>query len=379
MIHTRSKLFYLVLGLMGVFNSAIGQTIIETYSEFELALDCHRDSSYNGTIKQSYLMLEGSDKTHANVFIVYDSDRLFDITKSILKIYVRDLKLFNCLIIGIDLENRNFFYSHNEGVKCLDDWFNPVNLSYIQGKGIEDYTLSVIGHSFSADYIQRFEDVQSFSKICLISPGLKEDSMFLSNLRNAPYKYLIYSGNNDFKNRYEYFKKLEQVDSVGNSIVLKEIPNRDHGELVVSSIEDFVFEGVQSLNNITSDELGTLMQKGKIAQKDIVDFIECKSEKDTWSRDGQKITIHSTIELIALLQEEPLFSEVLPYIKNIIPKYNTSQSTLLLYSAFFYETMGNLDKALSCYNEALSKAPKWANNKEQIEVKVSEIKRKIKN
>lgn len=322
-------------------------------------------------VKIQHIYLE-KDSLMQNIptLLVLDADILFNLVSSTVEFLEMSQEYPPLLLIGLSNTNRQEELvggSANEYAKFIEEEVDSILTEVFPNRG----TLSVIGHSHSADFILK-NSVENISSACVLS-GVANNFAFIDKDSTS---YFCYSGNEDYKHRLGFVKKLDslkQLDVSKSSNVTTEIfTDRNHFDIPMSGIGSYIKSYYRQYVSLSEREL-SFIQSSENKLDAINEVISDKKRtlKINYVPSTEDVSIFS--EIVDSSQFEGVFKYLL--------SLNLDATTLLFTHYFlgdFYEENNRYEEALTQYELMYNSAPEWVSNKDQLHENIDRIKEKIR-
>lgn len=321
-------------------------------------------------VKIQHIYLErDSLKQNIPTLLVLDSDALFNLTSSIIEFLELSQEYPPFLIVGLSNTNRHEELvgdSANKFAQFIKEEVDSILASIFPNNG----TLSIIGHSNSADFILN-KGVENISSACILS-GVTNDFEFIKNNFTS---YFCYSGEEDYKNRLEFISIVDSIKqlegSKTNNITIDVFKDRDHFDIPMSGIGSYIkayFKQYVSLNEVDYNFI-------KSSENQLVAINQIISDK----KQALKINYVLSVEDISVLSEIIDSAHFEIVFKHLLTM-NLDEMSVLFTHYFlgdFYEGKTQYKEALTQYELMYNSAPEWVSNKEQLHENIDRVKEKI--
>lgn len=324
----------------------------------------------NRDVKVQHIYLE-KDSLMQNIptLLVLDSDVLFNLTSSIINFLELGQEYPPILLIGLSNTNRHdelVGESANKFAKFIEEEVDSVLTDVFSNTG----TLSVIGHSNSADFILK-NRVENISSACILS-GTSKDFEFAKNDRTT---YFCYSGNKDYSNRLEFIKRIDSLKQTDSSrtinLTTEVFTDRNHFDIPMSGIGSYFKSYFKQYVSLSEREFSFIQSsENKIEAINKVINDKRQALKINYVPSTEDVSVFS--EIVDTAQFETVFKYLL--------SMNLDEMTLLFTHYFlgdFYEQKNRYEEALKQYELMYDSTPEWVSNKAQLHENIDRIKEKI--
>ena len=379
------KKFSLLVTLLIAF-SGFSQKIKD--SIFSKKMDMNREitisvpDSYDRNSKKAYPLL-----------VLLDGDYLFDAFHGALSYgnYWDDLP--EMIIVGISQkqgERDEDCKLNEEGLPegksaSFFEFVGGELMSYIESKYRIAPFKMIAGHDTTAGFINLFlfKEQPIFNAYIALSPelGVNMDSNIASRLNTfgKPVFYYLSSGEGDIKKMKEEIKKLDDnIKTVSNpnlSYKFDDIKGASHYSLVLYSIPNALYHFFGSYQPISSTEYQEKISK---LPSGYVDYLKNKYENlDKTLGFKTTIRINDFRAIESAIVKNKAYSEF----EQLAQLANKAYPRTMMgeyFMARFYETTGDLKRAIRSYQNAFGMEPIGFLNKDMMLDKADELKSEIK-
>ena len=379
------KKFSLLVALLIAF-SGFSQKIKD--SIFSKKMDMNREitisvpDSYDRNSKKAYPLL-----------VLLDGDYLFDAFHGALSYgnYWDDLP--EMIIVGISQkqgERDEDCKLNEEGLPegksaSFFEFVGGELMSYIESKYRIAPFKMIAGHDTTAGFINLFlfKEQPIFNAYIALSPelGVNMDSNIASRLNTfgKPVFYYLSSGEGDIKKMKEEIKKLDDnIKTVSNpnlSYKFDDIKGASHYSLVLYSIPNALYHFFGSYQPISSTEYQEKISK---LPSGYVDYLKNKYENlDKTLGFKTTIRINDFRAIESAIVKNKAYSEF----EQLAQLANKAYPRTMMgeyFMARFYETTGDLKRAIRSYQNAFGMEPIGFLNKDMMLDKADELKSEIK-
>lgn len=321
-------------------------------------------------VKIQHIYLE-KDSLMQNIptLLVLDADMLFNLTFSTVEFLEMSQEFPPILLIGLSNTNRQEELvggSANEFAKFIEEEVDSILTEVFPNRG----TLSVIGHSNSADFILK-NHVEDIASACVLS-GVTDNFTFIDkDFTN----YFCYSGSEDYKHRLGFVKKLDSLkqsaSSKASNVTTEIFKDRSHYDVPMSGIGSYIKSYFRQYVSLSEREL-SFIQSSENKLEGIITVINDKKQtlQISYTPSTEDVSIFS--EIVDATQFESVFKFML--------SLNLDATTLLFTHYFlgdFYEENNRYEEALTQYELMYNSAPDWVSNKDQLHENIDRIKENI--
>lgn len=321
-------------------------------------------------IKIQHIYLEkDSLKQNIPILLVLDADVLFNLTSSIVNFLELSQEYPPFLLVGLSNTNRQGELVgdfKNKFAQFINEDVDSVLTAVFPNRG----TLSVIGHSFSADFILK-NSVKDISSACILS-GVTSDFSFVDKKSTS---YFCYSGDEDYENRLGFIKEIDSLkrtdSNKATNIITKIFKDREHFDIPMSGIGSYIKSYYRQYVSLNERDFSFITS----SENKLDAIIKVITDK----KQALKIDYMPSVEAISIFSEivdSTQFETVFKYLLSM----NLDETALSFTHYFlgdFYEKENRLKEALTQYELMYSYIPEWVSNKEQLYENIERIKEKI--
>lgn len=285
------------------------------------------------------------------ILIVLDADQLFDLTSSISRYYVNLEKISPLTVVGFSHTNR---YAELTGkdAEITKAIINEELIPYLREDLHLSGRISILGHSFSADFIlNHLNDMPDIYSTAVISGISKKTT--LEEIAN-PNGY-FYSADNDFSHRVDYFDTLKSSIKK-EATQFKKFEDKDHLSIVIPAIEDFILHQYSKFISLTDEEKASLAD----SKQQLAELKKIKHSKDTAFGINYHPNLEDIVWLMEVINEEELEQSLSWLLTlNLVPIEKTVVHKLL---GEFYEKNEKYKLAYQNFKNSCESLPDWVTN-----------------